>query len=302
MHRGEVLRSVVVMEGGSERRHRDAGADVPGRGAGRARGHGEPSAGRWHLGGRQQRLAGRRRQRGARDRRRARRRTRSSTRSTGAGSSRSCAPTGTTTTSTPRPSWSRRPAPRSFLHPDDRVLWDQTPDRGARRPSCSDGQVVHRRWRRADRAAHAGPRAGCAAACTRRRWGSLFSGDTLFHGGPGATGRSFSDFPTIIDVDPRPAADLPPHTVVLHRPRRRHHHRRRGAAPAGLDRPRLLTGAWFEVIRWYLGPEHHLDPPGVAAVEVIRRSLGPEHHLEPPATGRRRGRGRPWVRGWVRRR
>lgn len=28
--------------------------------------------------------------------------------------------------------------------------------------------------------------------------GALFSGDTLFSGGPGATGRSFSDFPTII--------------------------------------------------------------------------------------------------------
>jgi glyoxylase-like metal-dependent hydrolase (beta-lactamase superfamily II) len=27
----------------------------------------------------------------------------------------------------------------------------------------------------------------------------LFSGDTLFSGGPGATGRSFSDFPTIVD-------------------------------------------------------------------------------------------------------
>ncbi|WP_032389595.1 MBL fold metallo-hydrolase, partial [Rhodococcoides fascians] len=28
--------------------------------------------------------------------------------------------------------------------------------------------------------------------------GQLFSGDTLFSGGPGATGRSYSDFPTII--------------------------------------------------------------------------------------------------------
>ena len=28
--------------------------------------------------------------------------------------------------------------------------------------------------------------------------GLLFSGDTLFKGGPGATGRSFSDFPTIL--------------------------------------------------------------------------------------------------------
>ena len=27
----------------------------------------------------------------------------------------------------------------------------------------------------------------------------MFSGDTLFRGGPGATGRSFSDYPTIVD-------------------------------------------------------------------------------------------------------
>ena len=29
--------------------------------------------------------------------------------------------------------------------------------------------------------------------------GHAFSGDTLFNGGPGATGRSYSDFPTIIE-------------------------------------------------------------------------------------------------------
>lgn len=29
--------------------------------------------------------------------------------------------------------------------------------------------------------------------------GTVFTGDTLFQGGPGATGRSYSDFPTIID-------------------------------------------------------------------------------------------------------
>jgi glyoxylase-like metal-dependent hydrolase (beta-lactamase superfamily II) len=28
--------------------------------------------------------------------------------------------------------------------------------------------------------------------------GVLFTGDTLFHGGPGATGRSYSDYPTIV--------------------------------------------------------------------------------------------------------
>ena len=36
------------------------------------------------------------------------------------------------------------------------------------------------------------------AACYDRADGVVFSGDTLFAGGPGATGRSFSDFPTII--------------------------------------------------------------------------------------------------------
>ncbi|MEY4170000.1 MAG: hypothetical protein RLZ94_1073 [Actinomycetota bacterium] len=43
----------------------------------------------------------------------------------------------------------------------------------------------------------------------------LLSGDTLFHGGPGATGRSFSDFPTILDSIRERLLTLPPHTRVL---------------------------------------------------------------------------------------
>jgi glyoxylase-like metal-dependent hydrolase (beta-lactamase superfamily II) len=45
--------------------------------------------------------------------------------------------------------------------------------------------------------------------------GVLLSGDTLFHGGPGATGRSFSDFPTILDSIRERLLTLPPHTRVL---------------------------------------------------------------------------------------
>ncbi len=37
--------------------------------------------------------------------------------------------------------------------------------------------------------------------------GTVFTGDTLFQGGPGATGRSFSSFETIIDSIRAPAAD-----------------------------------------------------------------------------------------------
>ena len=43
----------------------------------------------------------------------------------------------------------------------------------------------------------------------------LVSGDTLFHGGPGATGRSFSSFPTILDSIRERLLTLPAGTRVL---------------------------------------------------------------------------------------
>ena len=45
--------------------------------------------------------------------------------------------------------------------------------------------------------------------------GTVFSGDTLFRGGPGATGRSWSDFPTIIESISTRLLVLPPSTRVL---------------------------------------------------------------------------------------
>ena len=45
--------------------------------------------------------------------------------------------------------------------------------------------------------------------------GTLFSGDTLFSGGPGATGRSFSDFGTIIQSISERLLTLPAETTVL---------------------------------------------------------------------------------------
>lgn len=43
---------------------------------------------------------------------------------------------------------------------------------------------------------------------------AVFTGDTLFRGGPGATGRSLSDFPTIIDSITERLFELPPTTIV----------------------------------------------------------------------------------------
>jgi glyoxylase-like metal-dependent hydrolase (beta-lactamase superfamily II) len=44
--------------------------------------------------------------------------------------------------------------------------------------------------------------------------GAVCTGDTLFRGGPGATGRSYSDFPTIIDSIRSRLLTLPAETVV----------------------------------------------------------------------------------------
>lgn len=44
--------------------------------------------------------------------------------------------------------------------------------------------------------------------------GTVFSGDTLFQGGPGATGRSYSDYPTIVESIQNRLLTLPDHTVV----------------------------------------------------------------------------------------
>ncbi|ABY23954.1 beta-lactamase domain protein [Renibacterium salmoninarum ATCC 33209] len=43
---------------------------------------------------------------------------------------------------------------------------------------------------------------------------TVFSGDTLFQGGPGATGRSYSDFPTIIESITAKLLTLPGETLV----------------------------------------------------------------------------------------
>jgi len=54
---------------------------------------------------------------------------------------------------------------------------------------------------------------GCCLYAARS--GAVFSGDTLFRGGPGATGRSWSDFPTIIESITTRLLVLPPNTRVL---------------------------------------------------------------------------------------
>jgi glyoxylase-like metal-dependent hydrolase (beta-lactamase superfamily II) len=100
----------------------------------------------------------------------------------------------------------------AYLHPDDRMLWDRVltvaPDNkltdGDRIPLADTHlQVLHT-------PGHA-PGACCFYV---PELGAVFTGDTLFEGGPGATGRSFSDFPTIIESIRSRLLVLPPDTVV----------------------------------------------------------------------------------------
>ena len=100
-----------------------------------------------------------------------------------------------------------------LLHPADRMLWDMVypdtePDRDlengtALKVAGHDLGVIHT------------PGHSPGSCCFRdEASGLLFSGDTLFNGGPGATGRSFSDYPTILRSIRDMLLTLPDETVV----------------------------------------------------------------------------------------
>jgi glyoxylase-like metal-dependent hydrolase (beta-lactamase superfamily II) len=100
----------------------------------------------------------------------------------------------------------------SYLHPADRVLWDKVhafaPDR-----DLAEGDVF-RVGGASLRTLHTPGHAPGACCFYSPELGAVFTGDTLFQGGPGATARSFSDFPTIISSIRAKLLSLPADTVV----------------------------------------------------------------------------------------
>jgi glyoxylase-like metal-dependent hydrolase (beta-lactamase superfamily II) len=99
-----------------------------------------------------------------------------------------------------------------WLHPDDRMLWDAEHDAPPDEDIVAGGrfevedivlQVLHT-------PGHS-PGSVCLFA---PQLNAVFTGDTLFSGGPGATGRSYSDFDTIIESIRDHLLTLPPQTVV----------------------------------------------------------------------------------------
>ncbi|WP_420108106.1 MBL fold metallo-hydrolase [Mycolicibacter arupensis] len=99
-----------------------------------------------------------------------------------------------------------------LLHPGDDMLWQMThPDSDFRAVSDGDTITVGGLELRALHTPGHSPGSVCWHAPDL---GAVFSGDTLFCGGPGATGRSFSDFPTILASISERLGQLPPDTVV----------------------------------------------------------------------------------------
>jgi glyoxylase-like metal-dependent hydrolase (beta-lactamase superfamily II) len=100
-----------------------------------------------------------------------------------------------------------------LLHPADQVLWqlvypDQPPDGVLAGEQLIDiaGTTL--------RVLHTPGHSPGSVSLYAADLGTVFSGDTLFNGGPGATGRSYSDHPTILASIRGTLFGLPPETVV----------------------------------------------------------------------------------------
>ena len=100
-----------------------------------------------------------------------------------------------------------------YLNPEDLVLWEQVyPDTKPDR-ELNDGDVFEVGGA-VLRAIHTPGHSPGSTCFYLESEGTVFTGDTLFNGGPGATGRSYSDYPTILASIRERLLTLPPETVV----------------------------------------------------------------------------------------
>jgi glyoxylase-like metal-dependent hydrolase (beta-lactamase superfamily II) len=100
-----------------------------------------------------------------------------------------------------------------WFNPDDRMLWDVVHPDAAPDEALTEGtafEVAGTTLVAVSTPGHS-PGSTCLYAADL---GTVFTGDTLFCGGPGATGRSFSDHPTIVASIRARLLTLPGDTVV----------------------------------------------------------------------------------------
>ncbi len=100
-----------------------------------------------------------------------------------------------------------------LLHPDDRPLWELTHTDELWDVDLTDGQTVVVAGTTL-RVLHTPGHAPGGVCFHAEDLGCVFTGDTLFAGGPGATGRSFSDQDQLVDSIQARLFALPDDTVV----------------------------------------------------------------------------------------
>lgn len=111
------------------------------------------------------------------------------------------------------PALSRATGAPTYLHPEDQMLWELAHPELPPPAPLADGQefevagttLVTR---------HTPGHSPGACVFVAADFDAVFTGDTLFEGGPGATGRSFSDFDTIVDSITSVLLSLPGGTMV----------------------------------------------------------------------------------------
>jgi glyoxylase-like metal-dependent hydrolase (beta-lactamase superfamily II) len=98
------------------------------------------------------------------------------------------------------------------LHPDDRMLWDEVYPERPFDDALRDGEAIPIADLTLEVLHTPGHTPG--GVCFYDAGGHLFAGDTLFRGGPGATGRKYSDWDTIIESITTRLLTLPTDTAV----------------------------------------------------------------------------------------
>ncbi|HET6627512.1 MAG TPA: MBL fold metallo-hydrolase [Nocardioidaceae bacterium] len=111
------------------------------------------------------------------------------------------------------PELSEATGARVHLHPNDAPLWELTHPNRRWDADLADEQVIEVGGTPL-RVLHTPGHAPGAVCFYAQELGEVFTGDTLFRGGPGATGRSFSDADLIIDSIRSRLFVLPDETVV----------------------------------------------------------------------------------------
>ncbi|WP_030491910.1 MBL fold metallo-hydrolase [Micromonospora chokoriensis] len=100
-----------------------------------------------------------------------------------------------------------------LLHTADRVLWDMVHPHLPPHGELYDGQSIEVGGTTLQ-VLHTPGHSPGACSLHAPELGVVFTGDTLFAGGPGATGRSYSDFETIVRSIRTRLLTLPAETVV----------------------------------------------------------------------------------------